>query len=181
MDELAIECREKMQKCIVSLRETFATLRTGRASSGLLGKIQAEYYGDYMPINQICSISIPDARTIVVKPFDSGDIKSVFSAIAASDQNLNPTNNGDSIIISIPPLTEDKRKELVKKAKVFAEESKVAVRNIRRDYMDFIKNSDDYSEDMQKRVSADIEKVSSDTLKDVDNEFAAKEKDILSI
>ena len=181
MDEMAIECKEAELKCVVSLKENFNTLRTGRASAALLDKISCDYYGDKMPIKDICSIQTPDPRQLVVKPYDKGDVKSVFAAIAASDQNLNPTLNGDSIFINIPPLTEDKRKELAKKAKTFTEEAKVAIRNVRRNFMDLIKESDEYSEDLQKRIEDDIEKVTGEVLKEADNAYAEKEKEILKI
>lgn len=181
MDELAIECKEKMKKCIANLNENYNTLRTGRASASLLDRIQCDYYGDKMPINQICAISSPDPRQLLIKPYDRSDVRAVYAAIAASDQNLNPTLNGDQIYINIPALTEDKRKELVKKAKVFTEQTKVAIRNVRRDYMDFLKESDDYSEDLEKRIIDDIDKVTSDILKEADDAFNTKEKDIMVI
>ena len=181
MDELALEAKNKMEKSIISLRENFNTLRTGRANSTLLDRIQCEYYGSTIPINQICSVTSPDPRQLLVKPYDKNDLKAVYSAIASSDQNLNPTINSDMIRITIPSLTEDKRKELAKKAKTFADECKIAIRNIRRDYMDFLKESDEYSEDLEKRISDDIEKVTTEVLKQVDEEYEIKEKDILSI
>lgn len=181
MDELTIEAKTRMEKSIVSMIENFNTLRTGRASSSLLDRISCEYYGDMMPINQICAISIPEARQILVKPFDKGDVKNVYAAICASEQNLNPINDGDSIRINIPPLTEDKRKELVKKAKVFLEEAKVSVRNIRREYLDFIKKSDEYSEDLSKRITAEIDKVTNEMVANLEKELSSKEKDIMSI
>lgn len=181
MDELAIECKQAEQKCIANLNENFNTLRTGRANAALLDRIQCDYYGEKMPIKDICSIQVPDPRQLVIKPYDKGDVKAVFSAIAASDQHLNPTLNGDQIYITIPALTEEKRKELAKKAKVFTEEAKVAIRNVRRNYMDFIKNNDEYTEDLQKRIQDDIEKVTGEVLKEADEAFAEKEKEILKV
>ena len=181
MDELTLTCQERMEKCIVSLKESFNTLRTGRANASLLDKIECDYYGEKMPINQICAITIPEPRQILVKPYDKGDIKSVYNAIAGSDLYLNPINDGDSIRIVIPPLTEDKRKELAKKAKSFAEESKVAIRNIRREFFDKLKKSDDYSDDLKDRIEKEMQKVTDEIIVKVDNLTKEKEKEILSI
>lgn len=181
MDELAIQAKERMEKSLLSLKDQFNTLRTGRANAALLDRIECDYYGDKLPINQICAISIPEPRQIVVKPYDKGDVKNVFAAIAASDLNLNPVNEGDQIRITIPALTEDKRKELAKKAKAFGEDAKVSVRNIRRDTLDFIKKSDEYSDDLKKRIEEDIQKVTDESIKAIDEACANKEKEILTI
>jgi ribosome recycling factor len=181
MDELALDAKKKMEECLVNLQANYNTLRTGRASASLLDRISCDYYGDKMPINQICGISSPEPRQLIVKPYDRSDVKAVYAAIAASDQNLNPTVNGDQIFINIPALTEEKRKELAKKAKSYTEESKVQIRNVRRDYMDLLKDSDEYSEDLEKSIKDDIEKVTTEVLKKADDAFSAKEKEILSI
>lgn len=181
MDELSLACKERMEKCISNLKESFNTLRTGRANASLLDKIECEYYGDRMKINQICAITIPEPKQILVKPYDKSDVKSVFAAIAASDQHLNPINDGDSIRIIIPALTEDKRKELAKKAKVFAEENKVAVRNIRREFGDKLKKSDEYSDDLKERIEKEIQKVTDEVISNIDKITKEKESEILSI
>lgn len=181
MDELALLMKEKMIKTISNLKETLSTLRTGRASASMLDKIQAEYYGDMMPINQISQVSCPEPRQILVKPYDKNDVKSIISAINAADLGLNPINDGDSIRINIPALTEEKRKELAKKAKTVCEEAKVAVRNIRRDTMDGLKKSEEYSDDLKKRIEEDIQKVTDEQVKAIDVILEAKEKDIFTI
>lgn len=181
MDELAIQAKERMSKSLVSLKESFNTLRTGRANAALLDKIECDYYGDKLPINQICAITIPEPRQLIIKPYDKQDVKSVFNAIATSDLNLNPTNEGDQIRITIPALTEDKRKELAKKAKSYSEECKVSIRNIRRDIIEGLKKSDEYSDDLRKRIEEEIQKVTDEHIKLTDEAYQVKEKEILSI
>lgn len=181
MDELAILAREGMQKSIDNLKDKFNTLRTGRANAAIFDRVECDYYGDKMPIKDICQISSPEPRQLIVKPYDKGDVKAVYTAIIASDLGLNPTNEGDQIRILIPALTEDKRRELAKKGKAYAEEAKVAVRNIRREFLDDIKKSDEYTEDLQKRIEADIQKVTDESIKAIDEAFAAKEKEILTV
>ena len=139
MDELAILAKERMSKSIVNLKDQFNTLRTGRANAALLDRVEADYYGDNLPIKDICQISSPEPRQLIVKPYDKGDVKAVYTAIVASDLGLNPTNEGDQIRITIPALTEDKRRELAKKGKAYAEDAKVAIRNIRREFVDMVK------------------------------------------
>ena len=181
MEQIAIETKERMKKCIDSLHENFNTLRIGRANASLLDRISCDYYGSLTPINQICSISVPEPRQPLVKPFDRGDVKAVYGAIAASELNLNPINDGTQIRIIIPPLTEEKRKELAKKAKSYGEEAKVASRNVRRDVLDALKKSDEYSDDLKKRIEGDIAKVSEEIIKEIDAACVAKEKDIMAI
>ena len=181
MDELTIQAKEKMDKTIANLKANFATLRTGRANPSMLDKVQADYYGDKMPINQIAAITSPEPRQILVKPYDKNDVKSICAAIAAANLGVNPINEGDCIRITIPPLTEDTRRELVKKAKAMSEDSKVAVRNIRRDYIDLVKASDDMTEDLQKRVQDEIQKVVDETIKEIEDILAKKESEIMAI
>lgn len=181
MDELALLAKERMQKAIVNLKEVYNTIRTGRANAALLDKVECDYYGDKLPIKDICAISVPEPRQLIVKPYDKGDVKSVYTAIIAADLGLNPSNEGDQIRILIPALTEDKRRELAKKAKGYAEEAKVAIRNVRRDVMEGLKKSEEYSDDLKKRIEADIQKVTDETIKSVDEIYAAKEKEIMSI
>lgn len=181
MDELALLAKERMQKSIVNLKEQYNTLRTGRANAALLDRIEADYYGDKLPIKDICAISVPEPRQLIVKPYDKGDVKAVYTAIVASDLGLNPTNEGDQIRILIPALTEDKRRELAKKGKSYAEEAKVAIRNIRREFVDSVKKSDEYTDDLKKRIEADIQKVTDEAIKAVDETYAAKEKEILTV
>ena len=181
MDAYAVEAKEKMGKCIENLKGTLATLRTGRASPAMLNGIEVDYYGSMTPINQISSITVPEPRQLLIKPYDKNDVKNIVSAINASNLGLNPINEGICVRLIIPVLTEERRKEIVKQAHRYAEECKVAVRNVRRDYMDVIKIDDSYSEDLLKRGQDDIQKVTDESVKEVDNILAEKEKEIMAI
>ena len=181
MDELTIQAKEKFDKTIVSLKENFATLRTGRANPSMLDKVQADYYGDKMPINQIAAITSPEPRQILIKPYDKNDVKAIVSAISSSGLNLNPTVDGNQIRIIIPPLTEDTRKIIVKQAKQMSEDSRVALRNVRREYIDFLKSDEGYSDDLKDRIQDEIQKVFDEASKEIDNLFANKEKEILTL
>lgn len=181
MDELALEMQAGMEKTLANLSSQFQTLRTGRASSSVLNRIEVEYYGDLVPINQICSISVPEPRQLLIKPYDKGDLRAILTAINASDLGINPINDGNQIRLIFPPLTQERRQELVRTAKKYTEEAKVALRNIRRDYNDLLKGSDEYSDDLKKRIEADIQKVTDDANKQTDVLFKEKETEILSI
>lgn len=181
MDDYAVEAQGKMKKCIENLKGQLATLRTGRASPAMLNNIEVDYYGSPTPINQISSITIPEPRQLLIKPYDKNDVKNIVSAIHASDLGLNPINEGQQVRLIIPALTEDRRKEIVKQAHKYAEECKVAVRNVRRDYMELLKIDDSYPEDLQKRAQDDIQKVTDEATKDIDVVLAEKEKEIMAI
>ncbi len=181
MDAYALEAKEKMKKCIESFRNSLSTLRTGRASPAMLNGIEVDYYGSPTPINQISSISVPEPRQLLIKPYDKNDVKNIVAAIHASDLGLNPINEGLTVRLIIPVLTEERRKEIVKQARKYTEEAKVAVRNVRRDYMDILKIDDSYSEDLLKRAQDDVQKVTDEAVKDIDNILAEKEKEIMAI
>lgn len=181
MDEIVIEAKNKMSVTVNVFKQDLGTLRTGRANAMMLDRVECDYYGEKMPINQLASILVSDARQLVVKPYDRGDIKAILSGIASSDLGINPINDGDVIRINIPPLTEDSRRELVKKGKAMLENAKVSIRNVRRDYLDFIKNSDEYADDYKKRMEADIQKVTDDSIKNLEEIFSNKEKEIMAI
>ena len=181
MDDYALEAKEKMAKTIENLRGTLATLRTGRASPSMLNGVLVDYYGEPTPINQISSITVPEPRQLLIKPYDKNDVKNVISAINASNLGLNPINEGLMVRLIIPALTEERRKEIVKQARKYAEEGKVAVRNIRRDYMDVLKIDDSYSEDLLKRAQDDIQKVTDEAVEEIDKVLAEKEKDIMAV
>lgn len=181
MDAITLEAQDKMNKSVEALKNELVTLRTGRATPAMLDRIECDYYGDKILINQIASITVPEPRQLLVKPYDKNDVKSIVAAISASNLGINPISDGDSVRLVIPPLTEESRRELVKKAKVMVENSKVAIRNIRRDYIDFVKNADDMTEDYQKRVQDEIQKVVDEIMKNVDEILANKEKEIMSI
>ena len=181
MDAYALEAKEKMAKTTENLRASLATLRTGRASPSMLNAIEIDYYGSPTPVNQIASISVPEPRQLLIKPYDKNDVKSIVAAINASDLGINPINEGVQIRLMIPVLTEERRKEIVKQARKYAEEAKVAVRNIRRDYMEILKIDDSYSEDLQRRAQDDIQKVTDEAVKNIDTILQEKEKEIMAI
>lgn len=181
MDNYKLLAEERMEKSVANLKSEFSTLRTGRASAALLDRIEADYYGEKMPINQISSISIPEPRQLLIKPYDKGDIKSIIAAINASTLGINPINDGDTIRLILPPLTEDRRKELVRQAKKFTEEAKIAIRNIRRDINNAIKADKQLSEDQVKREEDAVQKVTDEFTKACDEALKHKEQEILTV
>ena len=181
MDAYALEAQEKMNKTIENYRSTLATLRTGRASPAMLNHIEVDYYGSPTPLNQISSITVPEPRQLLIKPYDRNDVKNIVNAIHTSDLGLNPINEGTQVRLMIPVLTEERRREIAKQARKYAEEAKVAIRNIRRDYMDVLKIDDSYREDDLKRAQEDVQKVTDEATKSVDNILAEKEKEIMAI
>lgn len=178
------QCEEKMLKTIEALKKDFATIRTGKANPSVLNGVTVEYYGSPMPINQIASVSAPEPQMIVIKPYDKSIIKAIEKAVLTADLGFNPQNDGDIIRIPVPSLTEQVRKELVKKSKKIAEDNKVAVRNIRRDAMDQLKKLEKdslISEDELKRYSDSVQKLTDKYIETVDKVASEKEKDIMAI
>ena len=170
MDELIMMAEEQMKKSAEVLRGTLSSLRTGKASPAMLNGINVDYYGSPTPLNQISSVSVPEPRQLLIKPYDKNDIKNICGAINASDLGINPINEGNQIRLMIPALTEERRKDIVKQARKYGEEAKVAVRNVRREYVDMIKDDDSYTEDMQKRLLDDLQKVHDEAIKGIDND-----------
>ena len=181
MDAIALEAKESMNKTISVFQNELVRFRTGRASAAVLQGIECEYYGDKIEISHISSISSPEPRQLLIKPYDKGDVKSILSAIAAANIGINPVNEGDSIRLTFAPLTEETRRDLVKRAKALAEESKVAIRNIRRDFVDLVKESDDYTEDLQHQILDEIQEVTDDSVKEIDEIFKKKEAEIMTV
>ena len=181
MDEMALEAQGRMNKTIDNLRGSLATLRTGRASPAIVAGVEIDYYGSMTPISQISSITIPEPRQLLIKPYDKNDVKAIVSAINASNLGLNPINEGLVVRLIIPALTQERRVEITKQARKYGEEAKVAIRNIRREYMEVVKEDDSISEDYQKRIIDDIEKVTSEAIKNIDTTVADKEKEIMTI
>jgi ribosome recycling factor len=181
MDEYALDAQQRMNKTIESLHQSLSTLRTGRASPAILAGVQIDYYGSMTPISQVSSITVPEPRQLLVKPYDKNDVKAIVSAINASNLGLNPINEGTVIRLIIPALTQERRVEISKQAKKYGEEAKVAIRNIRRDYMDIIKEDDSLSEDFQKRATDDLQKVTDEAIKNIDAVVGEKEKELMSI
>lgn len=180
MDPIVQIMKQGMDKSVLALQQQFQTLRTGRASSTLLDKVLVDYYGEPTPLNQIASISIPEPRQLLIKPFSKDDCKAITAAIVASDLGLNPINDGNMVRILLPMLTEERRKELAKQAKKMAEEAKVAIRNIRKDCMSKI-TKDEYTEDLIKRLHEEIEKVTDECSRSIESAFVVKEKEILTL
>lgn len=183
-DDLRTDIKSRMDKTIDMLKQEFAGIRAGRASGALLDGITVEAYGAMSPISQVGTISTPDARLITVQIWDKGLVKAVEKAIQSSDLGLNPMSDGQLIRIPMPPLSEERRKELVKVASRFAENSKIAIRNIRRDGMDSLKRMESeghISEDEQKRHEDEIQKFTDSSVKQIEELLSHKEKDILQV
>ena len=174
----------RMRKAMDALHHNLDSVRTGRASPALVERIHVDYYGASTPINQLAGISVPESRLIVIQPWDKGSIGPIEKAIMQSDLGLNPNNDGQVIRINIPTLTEDRRKQLVKVVHGAAEESKVAVRNIRRDALHQAKNlvsSKDISEDEERRASQDVENLAKKYVEEADKIGKAKEQEVLEV
>jgi ribosome recycling factor len=173
-----------MKKTVQSLKDNFASLRTGRASASLFDKIRVDYYGEKSPLNQVANISIPEARLIVIQPWDKALIGEIEKAIRSSELSLNPSNDGKVIRVSIPPLTEERRKELVKQAKNQAEQSRVAIRNIRRDGNEELKKllkDSELTEDEEGKGSEELQKLTDSYIAKVNQALEEKEKEIMEI
>ena len=184
MKELYQEYDVKMQKTIEVVVSDFAGVRAGRANAAVLDKITVEYYGTETPIQQVASISTPDARTLVIQPWDTKLLKEIQKAIQVSDLGINPQNDGRVIRLVFPQLTEERRKDLTKQVRKYAEEAKVAMRNIRRDAMDYVKaakKKSEITEDDQKKAEKDLQDLTAQYIKKVDEACAAKEKELMAI
>ncbi|NJL00961.1 MAG: ribosome recycling factor [Spirulinaceae cyanobacterium RM2_2_10] len=178
------EAEDLMQKAVEATQRNLNTIRTGRASTSLLDRIMVDYYGTETPLKALANISTPDATTIAIQPYDKSSMASVEKAIAMSDLGLTPNNDGATIRLNIPPLTSDRRQELVKQASKLAEEGKVAVRNIRRDAIDSVRKqakSSDISEDESRDLQEQIQQLTDKYAAKVDAVFATKEKDITTL
>jgi ribosome recycling factor len=181
MDQYAVEANTKMEKSIQSFQGALSKLRSGRANPAMLNGIQCEYYGDKMDITSLCSISMPEPRQLLVKPYSRDDLKTIAAAIAAANLGVNPMTESDCIRIVIPPLTSEIRQQIAKQAKALSEDAKVSIRNIRRDYLDLLKEDDGMSDDYKERVEDDIQKCVTEANKKIDDILAAKQKEILTI
>ncbi len=184
MKEVIDNTKERMKKCITALESELATIRAGRANPSVLDRITVDYYGTATPINQMASVSVAEARILVVSPYDASQLKAIEKAIQASDLGINPTNDGRVLRIAFPQLTEDRRKELCKQVSKTCEESKVAVRNVRRDGMDKIKakkKSNEITEDDVKEAEKNIQKLTDKFIEEVDKIGEEKNKEIMAI
>ena len=184
MQQIISNCEERMKKCVASLEGEYQNLRTGRASTALFDKIKVDYYGAETPLNQVASLSVPEARLVVIQPWDKSLLPAIEKAIQKSELGLNPNNDGKLIRVSFPPLTQDRRKELAKSAKASAEGARVAIRNVRRDAMEELKKlqkNGDISEDQQKDGENKIQKMTDKAIDQVAKVAEAKEKEIMEI
>ena len=184
IDSIMLEAEESMDKAVAALDRDFSKLRTGRASTALVEGIRADYYGTPTPLGQMASLAVPDSRTITIQPWDKGGFAAIEKALLKSDLGLTPVNDGKIIRIVIPPLTEERRKELVKVARKYGEESKIALRNMRRDANDNLKKAEkdkEISEDECKRALEDVQKLTDRYVAEVDKRCQAKEKEIMEI
>jgi len=182
LDDIYLDLDDRMNKAVETLESEYKRLRTGRASVSLVDGIRADYYGTATPLSQLATLTIPDPRTIVIQPWDNSVVGEIEKAILKSDLGLTPMNDGKAIRINIPPLTAERRRDLVKVVKKKAEESKVALRNIRRDINEKIKDlkkDKKVSEDEQFRAQDEIQKITDDFVKKIDAVYGAKEKEIL--
>jgi ribosome recycling factor len=178
------DVEDHMKKAIEAVRRDFNTIRTGRANSSLLDKIAVDYYGAETPLKQLANVSTPDATTLQIQPYDRTTLSAIEKAISMSDIGLTPNNDGTVIRLNIPPLTSDRRKELVKIAAKYAESGKVSIRNIRRDAIDTVKKQEkdkEVSEDQSRDTQDKIQKLTDKYIAEVDKALADKEKDIMTV
>lgn len=184
MEVLKTNTTEKMQKSLDSLLHQYGKIRTGRASASILDDVRINYYGQPTPVKQLCNISIPEARMIVIQPWDKTTLAEIEKAILAANLGITPENDGNVIRLPFQPLTEDKRKDIVKNLKKMAEEGRVAIRNIRRDANEAIKKAKkdtEISEDDEKKLLKEIQDLTDDWIKKIDEVEKAKEKEILEV
>lgn len=184
IDSILLDTEERMEKASGALDRDFSKLRTGRASTALVDGIKADYYGTPTPISQMASVAVPDSRTITIQPWDKGGMAAVEKAILKSDLGLTPVNDGKIIRISIPPLTEERRKDLVKVSRKYGEDARVAVRNVRRDANDALKKAEkdkEITEDDLKRATESVQKLTDKYVAEIEARCVAKEKEIMEI
>ena len=184
IDDILLESEERMTSSVEHAREDLTTIRTGRANPSMFNGVVAEYYGVPTPITQMATISVPEPRMLLIKPYEQSTMDAIENAIRNSDLGVNPTNDGQVLRVTIPQLTEERRKELAKQVRKYGEEAKVAVRNIRRDAMDKFKKEQkkgEITEDDLKDLEKDMQKLTDDYTKEVDKLTAAKEKELFEI
>jgi ribosome recycling factor len=184
IDALLEDARERMAKSVESAQHEFSTVRTGRASPALLDRVVVDYYGAVTPLNQLATISAPEARLITVQPYDKSSIKAIEKAINESDVGLNPSNDGNLIRLGVPELTEERRRELVKVVRNLAEEGRVAIRNVRRDVLQHLrelKSAGEASSDDEHRAEVELQKLTDVRVQELDGVLKTKEGEILEV
>lgn len=184
MSDIINDTKSKMQKSVDNLSRDLANISAGRANSNLLNGVNVDYYGAPTPVQQLASINVPEARLLVIAPYDKSSVGNIEKAINAANLGVNPSSDGEVIRIVIPALTEDRRKELVKEVKKIGEDAKVAVRNVRRDSNDVLKKQEkngDITEDDLRSQTDDVQKLTDNSIKEIDKLLEEKEKDIMSV
>ncbi|MFN8035718.1 MAG: ribosome recycling factor [Acidimicrobiia bacterium] len=178
------ECKEKMHKAVLHLQDEFASVRTGRATPALVDKLRVDYYGTEVPLQQLAGFHVPEPRVLVVSPYDKNAIKAIEKAIMTSDLGINPSNDGQVIRLAFPVLTEERRKDLVKVVKHRAEESRVAVRNVRRQTrheLESAQKDGELSEDELERIEKELEKITHEVIAEIDGLLHHKEQELLEV
>ncbi len=175
------ETELKMMHCLETMETRLTSIRAGRANPAMLNGINVDYYGNPTPLQSLANINVPEARTLIIKPFDKSCLKDIVRAINEADLGINPTDNGESVIMSIPPLTEDRRKEYVKQAKEIAEEAKIALRKVRQEANDDIKNDEEIPEDEEKVLLEEVQKLINEYNKKVDEKLKEKENELMTV
>ena len=184
MENLKANLKEKMQKSFDALLHQFSKIRTGRASASILDDVRINYYGQPTPVKQLCNISIPEARTIIVQPWDKTTLADIEKAILAANIGITPDNDGNVIRLPFQPLTEDKRKDIVKSIKKLSEDARVAIRNLRRDANEGgkkMKKDSEISEDEEKKLLKEVQDITDEWIKKIDEAEKAKEKEIMEV
>lgn len=173
--------KEGMDKAISHLEKQLNNIRAGKASPAMLGSVMVEYYGSQTPLTQVANVNTPDARTISIQPYEKSMIGEIEKGIMVANLGFNPMNNGENVIINVPALTEERRRELVKQAKSEAEEAKIGIRNNRKEANNDIKKVDDISDDLKKNAEIDIQELTDKYINKIDSILATKEKEIMTI
>lgn len=173
--------KEAMVNAIKHLEKQFINIRAGKASPAMLGSVMVDYYGSQTPLSQVANVNTPDGRTITVQPWEKSMLQEIERGIAYANLGFNPMNNGETIIINVPPLTEERRRDLAKQAKAEAEDAKISIRTARKDANNEIKKNDDVSEDLKKNAEMDVQQLTDTYVKNVDDLFDNKEKEIMTV
>jgi ribosome recycling factor len=184
MDAKLTDARERMDKAVSHLQDEFGSIRTGRATPALVDKLRVDYYGTEVPLQQLAGFSVPEARVLVISPYDKGALKAIEKAIQQSDLGVNPSNDGQIVRLTFPELTQERRKDLVKVVKGRAEEGRVAVRNVRRharQELEALEHAGDMSRDELDRIEKELEKLTHDKIAEIDTMLAHKEKELLEV
>ena len=173
--------KESMSNALAHLKKQFLNIRAGKASPAMLGSVMVDYYGSQTPLAQVANVNTPDGRTITVQPWEKNMLQEIERGIAYANLGFNPMNNGETIIINVPPLTEERRRDLSKQAKAEAEDAKVSIRTARKEAMNDVKKNDDVSEDIKKNTEIDIQQITDTHVKKIDELYDIKEKEIMTV